>query len=93
MVSHPLMTFMFCGAFCGLLYLGRTKHTMCKRIGEHHRLIEESKDKRSVPCPFAACHGKKNQVMSVLAIKHIPKGSLTDNETFLLLFRGETFWI
>lgn len=75
--------------FWNLLYVGQTIRI---RVGEHCRSIIKRNNKYSVSRHFSRFHDN-NKVLKVLAIEHIPKKSLTDNERFMLLCKRETIWL
>lgn len=78
---------------CNLLYVGRTRRTLRKRIGEHRNLIKGGCDKHSVPRHFLLHHNKDFKGLVVMAIESISGNTLTENERFALLCKREAFWI
>lgn len=72
---------------CNLLYVGRTRCTLRKRIGEHRRFIQKGCTKHSVPQHFSQHHNKNISDLRVFAIEFMPT-HLTNNEKFLRLCKG-----
>lgn len=77
---------------CKLLYFGRTVRPPRQHFGKHHRFVEISCDKHSMPCHFLKHHSQSTTGLSVWVIKAIPR-SLSKAERFSRLCKRETLWI
>lgn len=78
---------------CSLFYVGRTIRALRARVGDHRRLIKKDCNEHSVPRHFNCVHNGDIKCLEVFVIESIPKGTLTLNERFSLLWRREIFWI
>lgn len=58
---------------CSLFYVGRTIRTLRKRFGEHRNLVEQGKDKRSVPRHFLQFHKQSSDGLRVWILEAISK--------------------
>ncbi|CAI9555659.1 unnamed protein product [Staurois parvus] len=77
---------------CGLLYVGRTIRPLRARFGEHRRLIEDGKDKHSVPRHFLEYHQKSTDGLQVWVLESI-HNNLSESDRFKKLCSQETYWI
>lgn len=72
---------------------GKTIHTLRKRFREHRCLIEEGKNKHSVPRHFAEYHAKSTKGLKVWVIESVHGGMSMAERIHQPLCQRETYWI
>lgn len=76
--------------FSTVAYATEANEDRVKKIGEHRHLIEDGKNKHSVPCNFSGFHKKSTQGLNCLSCGSY---ALETPIGFHRLCQRETFWI